>query len=274
MTSRSPLDPRTLEQLSAYLDGTLTEKETAALTARLATDADLVRALEELRFVRDALRKLPPLRSPRPLTLTPAMVGRQPQRVDRGGWTMAFGSALAGLAFLLLISSNLLGGRQTSLSAMPAAEVQPVMMQAAPAETAVADSTMRNQAPAATAPAATQPPASAETAAGAATSEPMASKAAVAETATPAAVGGQPPSAETPTPEVAAPLMLQATAMPIPETEIPPLPFTASGGGPANQPEPPSVDYWPLVIPVVESFLALASLLLGLLAWRRLRRRR
>jgi hypothetical protein len=63
------------ELLSAYLDGMLTDSETAALEQRLATDAALRRELAALRQTIDLINALPPLVAPRSFTLTPDMVG-------------------------------------------------------------------------------------------------------------------------------------------------------------------------------------------------------
>ncbi len=120
MTARTPLDTRTLEILSAYLDGRLSDNEKTALENRLERDSSLRVHLEELRAVRDRLRALPILRSPRALTLTPAMVGEETKSRGLPSWPMAFGSALAALAFLFLVSRDLLVGRTTSMTAVPA----------------------------------------------------------------------------------------------------------------------------------------------------------
>lgn len=108
MTPRAPLDPRLLETLSAYLDGYLTHAEQNALHERLDQDENLRLQLEELRAVRESLRSLPPLRPPRALTLSPAQaVGKNSLAGRLSGFSsrgMAFGSALAALAFVVVAS--------------------------------------------------------------------------------------------------------------------------------------------------------------------------
>jgi hypothetical protein len=99
------LDPRLLEMLSAYLDGLLESAEKAALEERLNKEESLRRQLAELRWVRDSLRTLPLRKPPRSLALNTALAGKtvgkpsifSPRR-------MAFGSALASLAFVCVLS--------------------------------------------------------------------------------------------------------------------------------------------------------------------------
>ncbi|MFN2298687.1 MAG: hypothetical protein ACK2UB_07555 [Anaerolineales bacterium] len=101
MIPRTPPDPRLLESLSAYLDGSLEGAERDALERRLERDEALRRELEELRTVRETLRSLPELAPPRPLTLSPAQAGTVPRR--RAAFSprrLAWGSALASLAFV------------------------------------------------------------------------------------------------------------------------------------------------------------------------------
>jgi anti-sigma factor RsiW len=109
MNPMDKLDPRLLETLSVYLDGGLEGAEKAALEARLNKEESLRWELAELRSVRDSLRALPLLKPPRSLALTPAMAGKatgksgvfSPRR-------MALGSALASLAFVCVLSIDVL----------------------------------------------------------------------------------------------------------------------------------------------------------------------
>jgi hypothetical protein len=109
MNPMDKLDPHLLETLSAYLDGRLEGAEKATLEARLNKEESLRRELAELRSVRDSLRALPLLKPPRSLALTPAMAGKatgksgvfSPRR-------MALGSALASLAFVCVLSIDVL----------------------------------------------------------------------------------------------------------------------------------------------------------------------
>jgi hypothetical protein len=125
MNPMDKLDPRLLETLSAYLDGRLESAEKAALEARLNKEESLRRELAELRSVRDSLRALPLLKPPRSLALSPAMAGKatgksgvfSPRR-------MALGSALASLAFVCVLSIDVLS-RGGFLAASTAPQVFP-----------------------------------------------------------------------------------------------------------------------------------------------------
>jgi anti-sigma factor RsiW len=105
MNPREPIDPRLMESLSAYLDGKLEGAERAALEKHLEQEEELRRHLAELRAVRDSLRSLPVVKPPRPLTLSPAQAGTPARRsVAFSPRTMAWGSALATLAFAAVLS--------------------------------------------------------------------------------------------------------------------------------------------------------------------------
>ena len=69
---------RDLEQLSAYLDGQLSQSDRARLEIRIKSDAGLAAALEELRQTRAFLRRTPQRHAPRNFTLTPGMAGIRP----------------------------------------------------------------------------------------------------------------------------------------------------------------------------------------------------
>lgn len=69
---------RDIENLSAYLDGQLSESDAARLEARLKTDPELDSVLSDLRAARGILRKLPARKAPRNFTLTRQMVGLKP----------------------------------------------------------------------------------------------------------------------------------------------------------------------------------------------------
>jgi len=104
MNPPEKLDPRMLETLSAYLDGTLAGAEKTVLEARLKKEENLRGELAELRAVRDSLRSLPLLKPPRALALTPNMAGKSAgtSAVHFTRW-MALGSALATLAFVCVL---------------------------------------------------------------------------------------------------------------------------------------------------------------------------
>lgn len=137
MNPRPPLDPRLLEALSAYLDGRLEAAERTALEERLKKEEDLRRHLRELRAVRDSLRSLPVLKSPRLLTLTPAQAGAPSRRPAAfSPRSMAWGSALASLAFVAVLAVDVFS---RGFSFMGAATQPPALEMMSSPEAAAAD---------------------------------------------------------------------------------------------------------------------------------------
>jgi len=153
MNPRAPLDPRLLEELSAYLDGQLEGGEKAVLEERLAQDENLRRHLSELRTVRESLRALPPIKPPRALTLTRAQAGEPLRRFD---WfsprRMALGSALAAMAFIVVMAADLVSRGFTLGAASPRVESF-----AAPAQLQSADQAATGSGEATAPPVAAQP---------------------------------------------------------------------------------------------------------------------
>src|SRR5512139_2528573 len=90
-----------VEQLSALLDGKLTQAEAARLRTRLDSDSSLRAVLDDLAQTRGLLRKLPARRAPRNFTLTPKMAGVKPP-LPRSVPALRFATLLA--AFLLVFS--------------------------------------------------------------------------------------------------------------------------------------------------------------------------
>ena len=122
MTPSSRLSQPDLEKLSAYLDGVLPPRESAALEARLATEEDLQFALEELRFVAASLRRLPAIPVPRNFTLTRDAL---PARRAHPYPALPFATALATLAFLVVFGWDAWAPRAVLLGAQsPASELQ------------------------------------------------------------------------------------------------------------------------------------------------------
>ncbi len=129
MNPRAPYDPRLLEALSAYLDGKLTGAELAGLEEQLKRDESIRTQLSELRAVRDSLRSLPPLKPPRALTLSPAQAGTRVRRPGAfSSRRMAFGSAFAALAFVVVMSFDVFsrGSLMPQAARLTAPEVMPV----------------------------------------------------------------------------------------------------------------------------------------------------
>ena len=99
------VSPKDIEQLSAHLDGSLTEREQAALTARLAAEPALAAALKQLELTRAMLRRAPQRKTPRSFTLTAAMAGQR--RGSLGAWSgFNFASAAASLALILVLLTD------------------------------------------------------------------------------------------------------------------------------------------------------------------------
>ena len=105
---------RDVEQLSAFLDGQLSQADKARLESRIETDLELAAVLEDLRSARAILRQTPRRRVPRNFTLTPRMVGIRPP-VPRLVPALSWASALAMLLFVFTLGGGLLG--QLSLKA-------------------------------------------------------------------------------------------------------------------------------------------------------------
>jgi len=95
------ISDRDLEALSAYLDGELSRKERDRLEAKVQTNEEMRKTLEQLQHTKTMMRSLPELRAPRNYYLSPAMVGEeyQPRRAFP---VLRFASVLATLLLVLL----------------------------------------------------------------------------------------------------------------------------------------------------------------------------
>ena len=97
-----------VEQLSAYLDGQLSQVEKTRLESRLESEPVLAATLSDLRQARTILKHTPGRRSPRNFTLTPKMVGIRPP-VPRLVPALGWASAVAMVLFVFTLGTNLLG---------------------------------------------------------------------------------------------------------------------------------------------------------------------
>lgn len=99
------------ELLSAYLDGQLTNDESARLKERLESDPDLSAAFTEIGRTRVILRSAPKARAPRNYMLQPHMVKRRANREVPffKFFNFSFASAVTGLLLLVLLVSDLTG---------------------------------------------------------------------------------------------------------------------------------------------------------------------
>ena len=115
--------PQDFERLSAYLDHQLSPKEKAGLEARLAHDAELETALDEMRQTVRALRSLPVVKPPRNFTLSPQQAGvRAPSRPVFGALRLATAVAAAGLVLAFvgnLVTSPAPGFRPLAAAPVP-----------------------------------------------------------------------------------------------------------------------------------------------------------
>ncbi|MDP2994328.1 MAG: hypothetical protein Q8N46_04310, partial [Anaerolineales bacterium] len=99
---------RDVEQLSASLDGQLSQAEKTRLEARIQLDPALAATLADLRQARAILRRTPKRRLPRNFTLTSKMAGIRPP-VPRLVPAFSWASAVAMLLFVCTLGTNLLG---------------------------------------------------------------------------------------------------------------------------------------------------------------------
>ena len=99
---------RDVEQLSASLDGQLSQAEMTRLEARIRSDPALATALADLQQARAILHRTPKRRTPRNFTLTPRMAGIRPP-VPRLVPALSWASAVALLLFIFNLGTNLLG---------------------------------------------------------------------------------------------------------------------------------------------------------------------
>lgn len=97
---------RDLEQLSAYIDGELNEKDARQVEERIAQDATFGIALQELKNTRKLVSELPTVRPPRNFTLSPEMAG------IRRGLNLfpifRFATVIATAAFAVLVGADVL----------------------------------------------------------------------------------------------------------------------------------------------------------------------
>ena len=153
----NPISPIQREQLSAYVDGALPDRERLAVEQQLQADSALAAELRELQTTVAMLRDMPPVHAPRSFTLDPATVA--PRRSWALGW-QRWATVLGMLVLMATVGLNLaLGERtQTAATSAPAADRQaltdPMADSAAAATTAPAAAAVPAAPAATTAPAA------------------------------------------------------------------------------------------------------------------------
>lgn len=120
---------RDVELLSAYLDGNLTQADSARLEARLSADPDLASVYQDLSQARSVLRRLPRRRAPRNFTLSPKLFGVRPP-LPRAYPVLRLASGLAAALFFITLVGSIAG-----FGALPAAQA-PMLGGAPSADTA------------------------------------------------------------------------------------------------------------------------------------------
>jgi hypothetical protein len=200
---------RDVELLSAYLDGELTQVESARLETRLKSDPQLRTVFDDISQSRSLLRKLPARRAPRNFTLTPKMAGIKPP-VPRAFPIFRFASALAAVLFVFSFAVNLpvpiLAGQSAAApklaygiggggEPLPEAQSLPAQSEAAP-QAPAPEAPAATEAPALMLPAAPMPTASALDNSAVTPTPEVARTMASAETPTPEAAAGAAPSVE------------------------------------------------------------------------------
>jgi anti-sigma factor RsiW len=134
------LSQRDLEQISAYMDGSLDSRASAQLAQRVNTEPEFARALKGFEDTRALLRHAPQRRVPRLFTLTPQMIG---QAAPRHAWN-SYGLVSAAASLLLVltfIGDFSINGLPAIGAVAPAADgaAETFLMQEAPSEGGVAE---------------------------------------------------------------------------------------------------------------------------------------
>ena len=102
---------RFLEMLSDYVDGVLPEAERIALEAHLQGCDSCTEELESLRATVQMLRRMPEVEAPRSFRLAPAAVTAPTPPPERPVflWAMRVSTALAVVAFTVMVAGNVTG---------------------------------------------------------------------------------------------------------------------------------------------------------------------
>jgi hypothetical protein len=96
---------RDVELLSTYLDGKLSQADSARLESRLKEDLNLRTVMDDLAQSRSLLRKLPKRRAPRNFTLTPQMARVKPP-LPRAVPALRWATSLATLLLVVTFAAN------------------------------------------------------------------------------------------------------------------------------------------------------------------------
>jgi hypothetical protein len=120
------ISDREWRDLSAYLDGQLSPKQTTRLEKTLQGRAELRAALEDLEKTRAILRSQPRLRAPRNFTLNAEVLGvqRRQRPARQPAFAFGFASALASVMLVIVIAGEFLFGGQQMVASPVAMEAE------------------------------------------------------------------------------------------------------------------------------------------------------
>lgn len=128
-----------LEQLSAYLDGQLSETEKRQVESRLSSEPGLREEYEGLRKTKLLFSRIPQVRAPRSFALTPEMV-KVRQKKQPFTTTLRWATSVAAILLVVMFGAEfLLGNPFAARSAMPAEEMLESVTMEMEDEAALAD---------------------------------------------------------------------------------------------------------------------------------------
>lgn len=99
----SQLSSRDQEQVSAYLDGALSERDFAQFKTRLNAESELAAAVKNMQHTRAALRRAPQRRVPRSFAVTQQMLGSSRPSLFSSWTSLNFASAAATLLLVFVL---------------------------------------------------------------------------------------------------------------------------------------------------------------------------
>jgi hypothetical protein len=124
------ISKRDWAQLSAYLDGELSQRDLSKIKNRIEDDPVFQAALEDLRNVKTILNRTPRLSVPRNFTLKPSLVESPQRRSPARGYRLA--AAALSFLFVGVVVFDLGSGMlKSGLSAAQAPRAEEVMLEAA-----------------------------------------------------------------------------------------------------------------------------------------------